>query len=164
MKELVLIRHAKSSWKEKLPDHERPLNERGERDAPEMGRRLAEAGAVPELIVTSNAVRARATATELARAMGLAADAIRFDSRLYEAGVKDLAALVAGLDDALTRVAFVGHNPTVQEAVACLCELRPEKLPTAAVVRIELPIDRWRDLSGGIGHCVGFDSPKEDSA
>lgn len=62
MKELILIRHGKSSWKGDLADHERSLAPRGERDAPEMGRRLVRTGSVPERIVTSDAERARATA------------------------------------------------------------------------------------------------------
>lgn len=163
MKELLLVRHAKSSWQQDLPDRERPLARRGERAAPEMGRRLAVAGTVPDLVLTSDAVRARSTAAALARAAGLDTAALATETRLYDADAQAITDLARGLDDALDRVAFVGHNPALHEAVECLCDLRPEKLPTAAVVRIRWPIERWRDLSESAGTCVDFDYPKKSS-
>ncbi|MEF8833998.1 MAG: histidine phosphatase family protein [Halofilum sp. (in: g-proteobacteria)] len=164
MKELLLIRHAKSSWKQDLPDRERPLAPRGERAAPEMGRRLARADAVPALMLTSAAVRARSTAALLAGEAGLDPQAVVTEPCLYDADAEAIATLARELDDGLDRVAFVGHNPALHEAVERLCELRPEKLPTAAVVRIRWPVERWRDIDSGSGTCVDFDYPKRSSS
>lgn len=164
MKELILIRHGKSSWKGGLPDHERPLAPRGERDAPEMGRRLARTGSVPERIVTSDAERARATAVALAGAAGLPVEAVVEEPRLYHAGADEIPVLARGLDDGFDRVAMVGHNPTLQMAAERLCGLNAEKLPTAAVVRIHFAIDRWADLSESGGTCIEFDYPKKRGA
>lgn len=163
MKELILIRHGKSSWKTDLPDHARPLAARGERDAPVMGCRLARAGNAPERIVSSDAERARATASALADAAGLPAAAVVEESRLYDAEVGDIPVLARGLNDAFERVALVGHNPALQQAAERLCGLHTDKLPTAAVVRIRFPIDRWADLPESDGTCIEFDYPKKSS-
>ena len=164
MKELLLIRHAESSWTQDLPVRERPLAPRGERAAPEMGRRLARADAVPELMLTPDAVRARSTAAALADVAGLDPESIVTEPRLYGADVEAIATLAQQLDESLDSVAFVGHNPALHEAVAHLCELRPEKLPTGAVVRIRWPVERWRDIGNGTGTCVDFDYPKRSSS
>ena len=146
MKILLLMRHAKSSWKhETLADHDRPLNKRGKREAPEMGRLLREQGAVPDLIVSSTAKRARKTAAKVLQEMG--GDAvIELRPELYDATP---AACVAALNDLYHDaecVLIVGHNPCFEELLASLtCESRP--LSTAAVARIELPISSWRALS-----------------
>ena len=161
MKELILIRHGKSSWKGDLADHERPPASRGERDAPEMGRRLARTGSVPERIVTSDAERARATALALAAAAGLPAEVVVEEPRLYDAGADDIPVLARGLDDARERVALVGHNPTLQRAAEQMCGLHTDKLPTAAVVRIRFAIDRWAELPDDGGTCIEFDYPKK---
>jgi phosphohistidine phosphatase len=164
MKELILIRHGKSSWKGDLPDHERPLAPRGERDAPEMGRRLVRTGSVPERIVTSDAERARATAVALAGAAGLPVEAVVEEPRLYHAGADEIPVLARALDDGFDRVALVGHNPALQMAAERLCGLHAEKLPTAAVVRIHFAIDRWADLPDQGGTCIEFDYPKKRGA
>ena len=164
MKELQLIRHGKSSWKEGLPDHSRPLAPRGERAAPEMGRRLQAAGAVPDCLLSSDAVRARATAHAIAEAAGLGADTVALDASLYEADASDLLACARGLDDAYTRVALVGHNPTIAAAAEWLCGLQAHKVPTAAVIRIRFPVARWAELAPGAGELIDFDYPKRSSA
>jgi phosphohistidine phosphatase len=95
MKTLVLVRHAKSAWDSPgLDDHERPLAERGLRDAPEMGRRLAERGLVPDVIRSSTAVRARTTAKLMAQALGVGADRVQLDERLYGAMPEEILTVV----------------------------------------------------------------------
>src|SRR5687768_9096046 len=144
VKTLLVLRHAKSSWDDAaLDDHERPLNARGERDAPRIGQLAREEGLVPELIVSSDAVRARLTAAAMADATG---GRILLDPRLYHASAKDiLAALRSVVEDNLETVMIVGHNPGLEELVAVLTgEL--EHLPTAALAQIELPIEGWSDL------------------
>lgn len=163
MKELQLIRHAKSSRTEGLPDRDRPLAPRGERAAPEMGRRLAARNAVPERMLVSEALRARQTAEALALAAGLADEHIVDEPRLYTAEAEQVIAVARDQDDGLERVALVGHNPAFAEAAEALCGLGAAKVPTAAVVRIRFAVDRWRDIAPGAGECVDFDYPKKSA-
>ncbi|MFM7274917.1 MAG: SixA phosphatase family protein, partial [Gammaproteobacteria bacterium] len=98
MKRLILCRHAKSSWADPgMADIDRPLNDRGKRDAPEMGRRLRERGVAPDLVVSSGARRARATARRIAAELGIDGDAVTIVERLYEASVATWLAVIGGL-------------------------------------------------------------------
>src|SRR5918994_6226511 len=115
MKTLLLIRHAKSSWEHSgVSDHDRPLNERGLRDAPLMGRRLAERGVVPDVILSSTALRARATAKLLADALGSGAAHIVTDERLYAASADEVLEVVGELGSEVSCAAVVGHNPETE--------------------------------------------------
>ena len=163
MKELQLIRHAKSSWERDVSDHERPLAPRGERAAPEMGRRLAARNAVPERMVVSDAVRARRTAEAMAQAAGLSATALVEEPRLYTADAARVIEVARAQDDALERLALVGHNPALAEAAEALCGLGAGKVPTAAVIRIRFDVEHWRDIAAGGGECIDFDYPKKSA-
>jgi len=111
MKTLYLVRHAKSSWENaNLSDHDRPLNHRGERDAPRMGKRLRTRKPQPEMIVSSSAVRAKTTATILATEIGYPTSDISIDERLYGAEPKDVVSIIGELDDALACAMLVGHK------------------------------------------------------
>jgi phosphohistidine phosphatase len=161
MKTLLLLRHAKSGWKDSgLPDHERPLNSRGKRDAPRIGRLLAEQGLVPDLIVSSPARRARKTAERVSEASGYVG-AIDAAAELYPGGLPAIARTIRALPDASSRALLVGHNPGLE---AFLAELtgRDERLPTAALAHIELSIDRWEEFDPGAGgQLVHLWRPKE---
>jgi phosphohistidine phosphatase len=162
LKTLLVLRHAKSSWKDTgLEDHERPLNQRGERDAPGMGRLIRERGLTPELIISSDAVRARLTAGAVAKTAQFTGE-IRLEPRLYAASVADILTVLRtakGMD--AKTVMIVGHNPGLEELVAQLTG-EPQELPTAALAQISLPIDRWRDLSDSTrGKLLGLWRPKE---
>ncbi|MDX1564332.1 MAG: histidine phosphatase family protein [Phycisphaeraceae bacterium] len=141
---LMLMRHAKSSWQEEMDDHLRPLNARGRRDAPRMGRLLAEENLVPDVIVASTAMRARETATLLAEASGFEGPLTFFED-LYHAEPQTLSAVAAQQNDQNTRQLIVAHNPGLEEWVGQLSE-RWERFPTAALAVFEMPIDRWRQL------------------
>lgn len=142
MLELLLLRHAKSSWDDPgLEDHERPLNKRGERDAPRMGRLLRAEGCLPQAIVSSTAVRARTTAERVAEACGYAGRIVLTD-RLYLAEPGECLALLRELPSGVGRVMLVGHNPCCEELVELLTG-RSERMPTAALARIALGIDDW---------------------
>jgi phosphohistidine phosphatase len=161
MKRLTLMRHAKSSWRMPgLPDVERPLNKRGKRDAPEMGRRLAQRGCDPQRLVSSPARRALATAKAVAKALGRSRTEIEIDDRIYGAGPAELVDVIRGLDDGLDHVMLFGHNPTVTEVVYRLTGTRLDNVPTSGVVDVELDVDAWRDLRDGGGRLVEFDYPK----
>jgi phosphohistidine phosphatase len=148
MKTLLVLRHAKSSWKAPdIADHDRPLNKRGERDAPRVGRLLRKRGWSPDLILSSTALRARRTAE-------LVAEAARFDRELrsvpelYLAEAEVCLALLRGLDEDVERVLLVGHNPGLEQLVH-LVSGADETMPTAALARIEFDASGWSDLRRG---------------
>jgi phosphohistidine phosphatase len=162
VKTLLVLRHAKSSWDDPhLDDHDRPLNARGERDAPRMGRLARKKRLSVELIISSDALRARLTAEAVADAIGYGGQ-ILLDPRLYHASAADiLAVLRSAVDDNVTTVMIVGHNPGLEDLVARLTG-DPEALPTAALAQIALPIERWPDLTASTrGTLVGLWRPKE---
>ena len=145
MKTLLLLRHAKSSWDDPgLDDHDRPLNKRGRRDAPRMGRLLLEEKLVPDEILCSTAARARETAEEVKEASGFAGD-VRFSRTLYLAGSREILAAVRTVAPAAGTAMVIGHNPGIEELLDTLT-CAGKHLSTAALARIELPIERWRDI------------------
>jgi phosphohistidine phosphatase len=145
VKTLLLLRHAKSSWKHpELADHDRPLKKRGRRDAPRMGRLIVSEGIVPGLILSSTAVRARETAEAVSAVCGEAVQ-LRLLRDLYHADAEDCAVLLRALPDGEDRVMLVGHNPTMEELLEALTGVR-ETLPTAALARIELSVETWSEL------------------
>ncbi|MGH7542634.1 MAG: SixA phosphatase family protein [Gemmatimonadota bacterium] len=163
MKTLVLVRHAKSSWKDaSLADRDRPLNDRGKRDAPEMGRRLAARGEAPDLIVSSPAARALATARVIAEAVGYPVDRIREDERIYMAGPADLLGAIHDLDDDDDRVFLFGHNPGLTDLVNALSVPAVENVPTCGVVEFRLTGDRWADLSRETVRRASLMTPKDE--
>ncbi|MEU3463644.1 histidine phosphatase family protein [Streptomyces sp. NPDC006733] len=115
-RQLVVLRHAKSAWPEGVPDHDRPLNRRGLRDAPAAGRWLAEAGIRPDLVLCSTARRTRRT-WELAAAELPAPVPVRHEPRLYGAPEDELLALVRETPAGVRTLLLVGHNPGAQELV-----------------------------------------------
>lgn len=161
MKTLLVLRHAKSSWDDQdLDDHERPLNDRGERDAPRMGALLREQGLLPDLILSSDAVRARDTARAAAAAAEYGGD-IQLEPDLYGASPHDIVTVLRSLGDVpATRVMLVGHNPGLEDLVGQLTG-DAQHLPTAALVQIELPIAEWTQLSATTpGTLVSMWTPK----
>lgn len=161
MKTLLILRHAKSSWKQPaLDDHDRPLSPRGARDAPRMGALLRRRGLTPDLIVSSTAVRARTTANRVADRSGCGGG-VRLDRRLYLARPETIAAVAGDLGGGATRLLVVGHNPGLEELVARLTGAA-EILPTAALAQVRLPIDAWSGLSTSTrGALVGLWRPRE---
>ena len=145
MRTLLIMRHAKSSWDNALVgDHDRPLNRRGRRDAPRMGRWLAAHDLAPDAILCSTAARALETAECVADATG--ADAPVARRALYEGDVEDYVRALRGLPDEVAVALIVGHSPTVALLVDALAD-EDVVMPTAAVAVLALPIDRWGDLS-----------------
>jgi phosphohistidine phosphatase len=161
MKTLLVFRHAKSSWNDPaLDDHERPLNGRGRRDAPRMGELVREYGLMPDVVISSDAVRARLTSEAMAEAAHYAGE-ILLDQRLYMAGPDDILSLLRMVRQNAETVMIVGHNPGLEELVEQLTGARQD-LPTAALAQIVLPIDQWRDLTLSTrGTLMGHWRPKE---
>jgi phosphohistidine phosphatase len=150
MKDLLVLRHAKSGWKDSdLVDHDRPLNKRGDKDAPRIGKLLRKERLVPELVLTSSARRARDTAEAAAAATGYTPE-IRHIPSFYQADLETFYATLSRLSDDIERVMIVGHNPELEELVEALTS-ESVTLPTAALVHIELPIQTWNDLTQETG-------------
>lgn len=161
MKTLLILRHAKSSWDNaQLTDYERPLNSRGKIDAPRIGQLLREQELVPDLIITSSAERALATAEAVALASGYEQE-IQATRSFYHADPEAYFEVLCQLDDVHERVMVVGHNPGVEELVEELTDLW-EQMPTAALAQISLPIDHWHEFEDGTtGDLVNLWRPKE---
>jgi len=161
MKTLLVLRHAKSSWNDSaLGDHERPLNERGRRDGPRMGQLIREYGLIPDVVISSDAVRAQLTAQAVAEAAGYAGE-ILADPRLYIASPGDILSLLRTAPENAETILIVGHNPGLEELIEQLTGERQD-LPTAALAQIVLAIDRWRDLKlSSRGTLAGHWRPKE---
>ena len=160
-KRLTLLRHAKSSWDDPaLPDRERPLNERGQRDAPLMGRRLRARGARPSLLITSPAVRALHTARLIARELGYPLEFLQREADLYLASPEDILKVVARQDNSFNDILVCGHNPGLTELANRLTSEDIDNVPTCGVVVIEADLTDWRDLGRQRGTLVSFDYPK----
>jgi phosphohistidine phosphatase len=161
VKTLTLVRHAKSSWKHpELPDRLRPLNRRGQQDAPAMGKRLAGREVEPDLIISSPATRALTTAEAIAQEIGTPAEEIRADERLYDADASELLEVVQGLDDNLNHVMLVGHNPSLTDLANALgCDIG--NIPTCGVIELGFDGDSWTAIGDADPTHVDFDCPKK---
>ena len=149
MKRLLIMRHAKSSWADTgIDDWMRPLNDRGRRDAPRAGEWLRERGLTPDLIVTSDAVRARATAEAVAQACGYGGEAIKEPS-LYHATPENVIEVVARASDTARSLLIVGHNPGFEDLVSRLSG-ESHTMPTAALFVFDVPIKSWSEMDVSI--------------
>ncbi len=161
MKNLLIMRHAKSSWgNDYLGDHDRPLNNRGKRDAPRMGALLKLEELTPDLIISSTAERAMATAEAVALACEYE-EKIQFTRQLYHADPETYLMILNGLPDAVERVMVVGHNPGAAELVAELTDVDTD-FTTANIAHVQLPIEHWHELNEMVaGKLVNLWRPKE---
>ncbi|MDD5370021.1 MAG: histidine phosphatase family protein [Anaerolineaceae bacterium] len=145
MKTLLLMRHAKSSWKEQdLKDRKRPLSKRGKRNAPQMGKLVHEKELIPQLILSSSAVRAKETTELFCQALGYQGE-VRYLDELYMAEADEILAVLAPLPDDLERVMVIGHNPGLESLLPMLTK-RVAALPTAAIAYLAVPVDSWKDI------------------
>lgn len=146
MKTLLLMRHAKSSWSNSgLDDHDRPLNKRGRQAAPEMGKLLRKQGLTPDLILCSTARRARETAELVAKACDYGGK-IESQRDLYYSDAACYMDILCHLPDSAGRVLLIGHNPETEGLLEVLTGLH-ERMPTAAVAHVDLPISHWIELT-----------------
>jgi phosphohistidine phosphatase len=146
MRTLLLMRHAKSSWKDdSLADEDRPLNERGRLDAVRMGKFLRKNGLAPDFILTSTAKRARQTAKRVSTSGKFVAP-IEECGELYFSGPEAYVSRIAEVPPTVRTLLVIGHNPDL-EVLAGRLTGESAILPTAAIARIELKAESWRDLS-----------------
>jgi len=163
-KELLLVRHAKSSWDDpNLDDHDRPLNERGLRNAPDMGKRIQVWGIRPDAWISSTALRAITTAEILAEQVGFPPHQIQRSKDLYHASATDLQEFIAGLDDAIGSAILFGHNPSMTSLVANLYGLPIDNVPTCGVVHLQFNENTWTAVSSAPPARAYFDFPKNES-
>jgi phosphohistidine phosphatase len=160
MKTLLLMRHAKSSWADPArPDLERPLNERGRKAAPLMGRFLRRQSLRPDAVVCSPAARARETA-ELALAAAQFACEVRYDARIYEASAARLLEVAREIAEPATTALLVGHNPGMEDFVRLLTGAQ-ERMPTAALACVAFDAAAWREINAQAGRLAWLVRPKE---
>jgi phosphohistidine phosphatase len=163
---LIMLRHAKSDWPD-VPDRDRPLAKRGRRDAPRIGRWLHEHGYQPDVVVCSDARRARQTWDLVARELG-GSPAVRFEPRAYAAGAMTLLCLAQELPSRYRTALLIGHNPGLSELAGQLAAPAPAdngprpgiSLPTAAVAVLEFPGD-WPSLTPGQARLVDHIIPAD---
>ena len=161
MKTILLMRHAKSSWKDaELTDHERPLNKRGQIDAPRMGTIMCEHELIPQRILSSTALRARQTAQAICEVCGFQ-DEVTYLDQFYMAEVEEYISVLRELPDSIERVMVIGHNPGL-ETLLQLLSSQIESLPTAVIAHLVLPIHNWTELTSETeGDLVQIWRPKE---
>jgi len=164
MKTLYLVRHAKSSWDDiDLSDIDRPLNDRGKKDAPKMGKRLKERDIFPDVMLSSPAKRALETCKVIAKALGFPEEKITIDKRLYHASEDQLLKVVQGLKDRHDNVEVImifGHNPGLTDFTNALLNETIGNIPTCGVVGSTIRATSWKETAFGSGKLNFFDFPK----
>ncbi|MBN1302226.1 MAG: histidine phosphatase family protein [Melioribacteraceae bacterium] len=162
MKIVFLVRHAKSSWKENnLSDFERPLNNRGRRDAPFMADLFKSKNTLPDLMLSSPANRAITTARIFAELFAIDKNKIITDPSIYEAGAGELLDIINGLENKYENVMLFGHNPSITMISNYLSDKRIENIPTCGIVKIIFKADSWRSVEIGTGILASFEYPKK---
>jgi len=158
-KKLFIIRHAKSSWKDSsLNDFDRPLNKRGVLNAPFMGIKLKEKNALPDIIISSPALRAKSTAEIIAKK-------VKYDKKIvykrdiYEVGESAVHKILTNLDNENSVVFLFGHNPDLNMLAENYVNF-DENIPTCGIVEIEFNCKRWKDISAKNAKLISFDYPK----
>lgn len=163
-KDVWIIRHAKSDWNFDVSDFDRPLNNRGFRDAPEMAARLTKQLLLPDLLVSSPAKRAITTAQIFAEALHIPPSRIQEEPRIYEASLSTLLNVITHLDNTYQHAAIFGHNPGFEELASYLGGTSLA-MPTCAIVHLHFAhADSWEEISAGTGDRRWYASPKDDIA
>ena len=160
MKSLLIIRHAKSSWDFNVEDFGRPLNHRGENDAPAMAKRLLKKDVKIDAFVSSPAKRAFTTAALFAEVYDEKKKNIIIVPSLYEASVSDFFKAVEGLDKDFKTVALFSHNPGITAFANQLTDTKIDDMPTCAVFAVKADIKKWEDFASAKKEFWFFDYPK----
>ncbi|WP_299213956.1 histidine phosphatase family protein [uncultured Dokdonia sp.] len=159
MKTLYLVRHAKSSWKFDVIDHQRPLNERGLHDAPIVAAHVAASMPKPDLIMSSDAMRAKTTSFFFAKAYDISEKDIVLDHTLYDFDGRDLVEVIRSCDDAVDCLMVFGHNNAMTNVVNTYGDKHIDNVPTCGFTAITFDIDHWKDMSQG--KTIFTSTPKE---
>ena len=164
MKELLLIRHAKSSWNNpELSDFDRPLSERGYQNAELMAKRLVDNYISFDYMISSPAKRAKSTALITAKKAGFPSSQIVFNEDVYMASLLSLVDIIRDVPSKYSKVALVGHNPNITELINYLVGESIENLPTGFHFLMSFPIQCWSGIKSGSGIREYFNYPKSKS-
>ena len=163
LRTLYLVRHAKASLDTATQsDYDRPLNDRGERDAPNMGLRLREKGANPQMVLASAARRTTQTAKRIATAMRLPDDHISLTKDLYQSSPESIARQINGVDATVTELMIIAHNPGITELSNQLSDaFRVDNMPTCGVVGVRAEAADWREFWEAAKEVFLFEYPKK---
>jgi phosphohistidine phosphatase len=162
-KRLALLRHAKSAYDDSsLADHDRPLNKRGERDAPTMAKRLLKSGWRPSMILTSTAKRTRQTARIVAREIGYPVEFVQSEPDLYLASPETILDIIEQQDNRFNEIVVCAHNPGITRLSNMLCGATIDNVPTCGLVLLEADIEDWSEFGDVQGTLLDFDYPKKD--
>ena len=165
MKTLYLVRHAKSSWKNpNLDDFERPLNKRGRKNAPFMGKILKKLKVAPDLVISSPANRAATTARIIAAAINYPLENIRYSEAIYEFSENALFHVVKHIDDTVNKAMVVGHNPAINGLANYIGDQPIANIPTCGVFCVELDTSSWKKISEHCGKLKFFEFPKKHTS
>ncbi|MCB0336346.1 MAG: histidine phosphatase family protein [Bdellovibrionales bacterium] len=163
MKMLFVMRHAKSSWNhEGLSDFDRPLNNRGEQNAPLMANRLKDRQVQLDLIVHSPAKRTTQTAEALQSVLSIPSKSLIPFDELYLADTRVLLETTRSLPDDYTSILLIAHNPGVTDFVNYLCDEDIDNMVTAAIAEIQFPCNEWREVAPHMGKLASYDYPKRE--
>lgn len=162
MKEVFLVRHAKSSWDNMgLSDHDRPLNKRGKRDAPKMAEYLKESINSIDVIVSSSAKRALLTARNFESAFEDELEEFVIERDLYHASREEILRVISEIDDRYNRAIVFGHNPGFTTFANLFSAIYIDNVPTAGIVGLKFDVNSWNEVSEANGNICLFTYPKK---
>jgi len=162
MKDVYLVRHAKSPWNEMgLADHDRPLNKRGKRDAPKMAAYLYDTIQSLDVIVTSSAKRALLTAKEFRSAFEDELEDFTIEKDLYHASSSEILRVISEIDDRFDSAAIFGHNPGFTNFANLFSSIYIDNVPTCGIVGVRFDVKNWTEVSDANGNIFFFTYPKK---
>ena len=161
MKQLFIVRHAKSDWDNELEDYDRPLSQRGHNDAPIMAKRISSMGYKPDMLISSSARRAISTARYFAMEFGYPNDCILQEREIYDIGQRFTLDLITKLSPSVNSVMIFGHNPDHSYVATYLSNEQIGNLPTCAVVGIQFDTDDWSNIKSSTTKLLCYELPKD---
>lgn len=162
MKTLYLIRHAKSDWSNPgQKDFDRPLNSRGERVAPKMGRELFAREVKPDYICSSPSKRTRQTVAYICEGIQVDEETVEFKEAIYEASTGAMLRVINGFDDKHGTAMLVGHNPSSSFIAEYLTDEIINNIPTCGVLKINFEVESWQHISKSTGILEWYLYPKQ---
>ena len=163
IKNIILVRHAKSDWSVAgQRDFDRTLNDRGHMDAPRMGIKFKDRGIMPDILISSPALRAKLTAEYFAEQLKYDFEKIVWNEDIYDASIRVLLNEISLFDDNWNTVMIFGHNPGLSYLAEYITKEEIGEIPTCSVMSIEFTIDSWKEVSQGMGKISFYDYPKND--
>jgi phosphohistidine phosphatase len=162
MKTIYLVRHAKSSWKyPNLDDFERPLNKRGRKNAPFMGKILKKLEVTPNLVISSPANRAAMTARIISSTINYPLENIVYSEAIYEFSEDALIRVINKIDDNVNSSMIVGHNPAINGLANYIGDQPISNIPTCGICCVDLDISSWSNIGKNCGKIRFFEYPKK---